>query len=193
MARSKVICSEEHCGKNALHKGLCSAHYQRLRTHGTPTGGSTAHGEPREFLDDVLKYAGDDCVLWPYASVGGYGRIYRDGKVQPVTRLICEALYGPSPTAQHQAAHKCGNGHLGCVTPGHLRWATVFENHKDKIGHGTHGRGERSPAARLTEAQVREIRSLRGVLTLSQIAQRFGISKGYVSLVHTKRRWAWLE
>ncbi len=45
---------------------------------------------------------------------------------------------------------------------------------QDKVAHGTHGLGERNPAAKLTEADVRAIRAdTRGPVA---IARQYGIS-----------------
>jgi hypothetical protein len=46
---------------------------------------------------------------------------------------------------------------------------------------------------KLSETQVREIRSLKGTLSLSKTAARFGISIGAVRGIHDGINWAWLE
>jgi len=53
-------------------------------------------------------------------------------------------------------------------------------------------RGQRSGNSKLSEDDVREIRRLVGVIGYEDIAQRFGISRGYVSSIHCRRWWAWL-
>jgi hypothetical protein len=184
------VCSIPGCGKPHIARGLCDRHYRRWKRHGNPLGGRIL-GETWRFLREVvLPYAGDKCLIWPYSrTVKGYRQI---GRNQIVSRLACERVHGPAPSPQHQAAHNCGNGHLGCVNPRHLSWKTVKENHADKIVHGTALIGERNPAARLTIELVRRIRALKGTMTHQEIGARFGVSRTRISMILTGKSWAWL-
>src|SRR5690349_16534473 len=77
-------------------------------------------------------FADADCLKWPFADDGkGYGVIKVDGRQQYAHRIMCTLVNGEPPTELHETAHSCGNGHLGCVHPGHVRWATRAENHAD--------------------------------------------------------------
>ena len=102
--------------------------------------GGTQNGEPyRYYSEEVLAYTGDECLLWPYGRVSkGYALMTAGGMDRYVHRFVCAAENGPAPTPQHQAAHSCGNGHLGCVSRKHLSWKTQAENEADKIAHGTY-------------------------------------------------------
>lgn len=169
-------------------------HYQRFRNHGDPLGGRTLNGATEEYYRTiVLNYEGDDCLIWPYTRAGaGYGLMHRGGKAIIVSRAVCEEINGPPPTESHQAAHSCGKGHLGCVTKGHLSWKTPIDNQADRLTHGTLPRGERHGQSKLTEADVREIRSLKGKETQRAIAKRFGISRPNVSNIQRGWKWSWL-
>ena len=194
MAAAK-LCAVDGCDKPSYVRGWCNAHYRRWRTHGDPLGGRPSlDGEPlRYFHEVVLAYDGDECLLWPYAKDGpGYAKLWHDGKVRTVSRLVCEHFIGVPPTPAHEAAHSCGKGNLGCVAKRHLRWATPTENHADKVAHGTTNRGERQGASKLTEDQVIEIRALCGFISQSVIADRFGIDQSTVSDIKRRKRWAWL-
>lgn len=149
----------------------------------------TKHGDPKRFLEAATEYAGDDCLLWPYGNVRGYGNLWHNGKHQLVTRIICERLYGAPPTSAHEAAHSCGKGHLGCCNPRHLRWATSRENKADREAHGTAPHGERNSQAKLTASQAAVIRSLRGVSTCREIGRQFGISRTQVSDIQNGKYW----
>lgn len=178
------------CAKPVKARGWCAAHLHRWERHGDPLGGGTATGEPGRFYRDVvLQNKGDDCLLWPYSRRSGYGQLYKDGRNHVVSRLACEDVYGPPPTPHHEAAHSCGNGSLGCVNPRHLAWKTPVENHADKLVHGTRSRGEKHGAAKLTEADVVQIRSMRGTRSLREIATQFGVSRSAVSLIHLGKNW----
>jgi DNA-binding transcriptional regulator YiaG len=102
-------------------------------------------------------------------------------------RLVCEHFNGPAPTPEHQAAHSCG--HRSCVNHKHLRWATASANQMDRPLHGTSNRGEASARARLTEDEVRQIRSLRGVSTQREIAELYGVDHKTICNIHRGLTW----
>ncbi|MBX5143268.1 hypothetical protein HJB79_31670 [Rhizobium lentis] len=186
------LCSIPDCGKPLLAKGCCAAHYYRLTKHGDPLGGRTPPGEPLRFVNEVaMTHATNECLLWPFAKKGaGYGTIWIDGRLVGTHRYICERVHGAPPTPDHDAAHSCG--HEGCVNPHHLEWKTAAENMADKLIHGTHHRGERNPQAKLTEAEAREIISLKGLESKVALAERFGVSTGTIGDIHRGRNWSWL-
>ena len=53
-------------------------------------------------------------------------------------------------------------------------------------------RGESIGTTKLTESQVREMMPLLDVLTLNEIAERFGVGFSTVSKIKTGRNWGWL-
>lgn len=188
-------CSISDCGKPYYSKGYCSAHYQRLCKHGDPLGGGTSPGEPMRFINDVaLRHVGDECLLWPFGKDGdGYGTFWINGKKIGTHRYICELAHGSPPTPEHETAHSCGKGCGGCIAPDHLEWKTRIENQADRLEHGTHNRGERSGKAKLTEAEVRKILALKGIILQRELAERFGVAPPTISGIHAGRRWAWLS
>lgn len=178
-------CRVEGCDGPVLSRGLCNAHYLRLRRYGDPLGGGpakTPNGEAlRYFREVVLTYEGDECLPWPYGRVsGGYGKIWHEGKTHLVHRLVCEEVNGPPPTRGHDSAHSCGSGHLACVAPRHLSWKTKAENESDKLVHGTHCRGERNGNAKLTKDDVRAILMLKGTVSQREVAKKFGVKQTQV-------------
>jgi hypothetical protein len=147
------------------------------------------------FLELAPEYTGDDCLTWPYGTDSkGYGRISLDGKERIVSRLVCKAAHGEPPTPKHEAAHSCGKGHLACINPHHLSWKTPAQNRADCIVHGTHIRGSDHKVAKLDAERVRTIRLelLRGVRQ-KDLAKRFGVSRGTVSDIASRRLWGWLD
>lgn len=128
------LCSIPECGRTHKSNSYCNMHYLRLRRHGDPLKTvKTPNGEASSFYQEVvLQYDGYECLTWPYAcNADGYGMVWRDGKLNNVHRLLCEAIHGPPPTPDHQAAHSCGNGGLGCSTKRHLSWKTRIQNKED--------------------------------------------------------------
>lgn len=185
-------CSIAGCGKPRRRKGspYCSAHYTRWLRHGHPLAVmKTPPGKPLRYLRQVvLQYGGDACLPWPFMrSDQGYGQIVFRGRHRPVSNVVCELVHGPAPTPQHQAAHSCGNGHLGCVTKRHLRWATPVENAADKVLHGRAPIGERNPRAKLTTTQVLAIRS--DTRRASIVAAELGVTRQRVWSIRTGREW----
>lgn len=200
MADKFKACSVEGCNGNSHYSklgvgGLCNKHYKRLLRHGAPELGRTPQGEPHDyFLNVVLPYEGGDCLVWPYGTNGaGYGQVTIDGVRCYVHRLSCEEENGPPPSPDHEAAHSCGKGHLGCVSRKHLSWKTSAGNKADMVAHGTRNRGERHGQSKLTEESVKEILRLKGVETQEVIAKRFGVAQTTVSHVMRGDSWAWLH
>lgn len=190
------LCSVSGCDNPlVVARNLCDKHYRRWRRHGNPLSGGASPGEAMEFLQsEVMQYEGDDCLLWPFLrSEAGYAIIPVNRANRQVHRLVCEKVNGPPPSDVHQAAHECGKGKLGCVTKRHLSWKTPKENQADRLIHGTDGRGIRNASAKLTEDDVRNIRSLRGEKRAMAIAEQYKIATSNVYLIWNRERWGWLD
>lgn len=187
------LCCIEGCRKPAAkgRKGMCLAHYKRERRHGDPNAGRSFDGEGLSWLFDHISHNGNECLFWPFGgNSNGYGTTTFQGKQNLAHRIMCFLKNGHPPTDKHEAAHSCGNGHLGCVNPNHLSWKTHSENELDKVRHGTHRRGERHPLATLSAEQVREIykRAWAGE-SHSIIAKEFDIGSSAVSNIKCERVW----
>lgn len=189
-----ALCSFEGCTRPAVSNKLCSMHNLRRRRHGDPAIGASKEGRARAFLIEVvMNYTGDDCLKWPFGRGShGHGDIWWGGKKRVASNLVCELRHGPAPHPDLQAAHSCGNGHLGCVNPKHLRWATRSENAIEAVEHGALPRGERVYGAKLTEADVLKIRRMAGTMTHKSIANIFGVTRCHVTDIVNRKRWAWL-
>lgn len=201
MAAKFKACSVSGCNGNSHRskggaRGFCGKHYYRVLKYGDPLFTKSApNGEPKRFFDEVVStFNGDECLIWPYASTAhGYGLINLEGKNKVVSRLACEEEHGPPPSPDHEAAHSCGNGNLGCVNKTHVRWATPYENSQDKILHGTTARGASNAMAVLDEIKVLEIMSLKGAKKQREIAKLYGVSPSTVSMIHRREVWSWLQ
>lgn len=195
MAPSR-ICSIENCGKQLYARGWCQIHYQRWYRGRDLAKGHASQGAHASFIKDIaLPFDGDDCLPWPYCrSSMGYAITDRRGHgTDSVPRILCIAVNGKPPTPKHQAAHNCGKGHKGCVNPRHLRWATPQENQIDRIKHGTHNRGTRQGRSKLTEADVRAIRSMAGEASHASIAAKFGVGESNIRSILKRINWGWLS
>lgn len=194
MAEQNRICAVDGCDKSARARGFCNAHYLRLVRHGSPYAGGTRRGAPWSFIDSALKHeTGEECITWPFSrNSNGYAQIYVAGKLEYVHRIVCERENGPAPHG-HEAAHSCGNGHNGCISPRHLSWKTRAGNVADTLTHGTRSRGERHGMAVLSDADVREIRSLAPTVSARETSEMFGVSHSHVRAIRARKSWKWLE
>lgn len=186
-------CTVDGCDKPKIAKGFCSAHWKRNQRYGSPTGGPplrTTPGLPERWIHQHKNDESGPCLIWPFSrKSNGYGQLTVSGSKRYAHRLMCEAAHGTPPKPDSEAAHSCGAGKSGCVHPKHLRWASRRENEADKIIHGTTAlTGERHPGAKVTDDDVIQIRSLRGVMPQRVIAARFGICQAHVSSIQLGQR-----
>lgn len=191
------ICSVDGCGKPIFTKasGLCSAHYNRRRRNGDHLAGRIPPGEKSAYLTSVVvNYRGADCLIWPFSKhPNGYAYVDHDGRRYLAHRLVCELVYGPAPSPEHEAAHTCGKGHEGCVSPHHVRWATHKENERDKLCHGTVLKGESHGCAKLTEDDVRKIKALIGERSQRELARCFGVCQQQISRIKSGKLWSHVD
>lgn len=107
-----------------------------------------------------------------------------------IHRLVAIHFIGPIP-AGHICRHM--DGDKSNIRVGNLAYGTPTQNEADKKLHGTDGTGERHPAAKLTEAQIIEIRSMfkphsrefGGVV----LAKRYGVTQALISAIVCRRIW----
>ena len=131
-------------------------------------------------------HAGDECLIWPFSLTNGYGTFGYLGELHYAHRYMCEVVNGPAPSDNHEAAHSCGNGHLGCAHPRHVSWKTKSENQADRALHGRKATGGKG---KLTPEQASEIRALKGRVKQRELALIYGVSRANISLIHAGKAW----
>lgn len=105
-----------------------------------------------------------------------------------VHRLVLEAFIGPRPPGM-ECRHLDGDKANNDIR--NLRWGTPLENAADQIRHGSQVRGERSSKAKLTGAQVVEIRILRAAgMSLPALARKFGVRNPTILKIVRREYWA---
>lgn len=197
MATQFKSCSVDNCNRNADRsaggtRGYCNSHYRRLKKHGDPVAGRISSGERLRFITEVaLPHESDECLVWPYGrDRNGYGQFRHEGVSMGPHRYICIVCHGEPGPIRMEASHSCGKGHLGCVNPKHIRWATPKENNGEKVEHGTLQVGSKHHQAKLTEENVLKIKELRKQgLTLKSIAYEFGVSDSTIGMICSQKRW----
>ena len=152
----------------------------------------------RFFWPKIRRASATECWIWTRTKVSsGYGQIALPGPVHQVARahrMAWRLTHGPVPDGL-SVLHHCDNP--PCCTPAHLFLGTHLDNMADMHRKGrasggrTSRRGEESPAAKVTAAQVSEIRARRARgETGRSVAKAFGLSPAEVSRIKTGKRWA---
>lgn len=105
-----------------------------------------------------------------------------------VHELMLRSFVGP-PMAGQECRHLDGNPRNNSIQ--NLRWGTRSENRQDAIKHNTfiglHQRGECHPSAKLSDADVALIRTLRGEWIQNDLASHFGVSVCQISRIQNNR------
>ena len=143
--------------------------------------------EERFFAKTVL--AANGCLEWTGSrDRKGYGKFKMPGSPQLAHRVAWELKHGPIPAGMH-VLHHCDNP--PCVLDEDLFLGTALDNARDREqkGRGHQAIGERTGAAKLTEADVREIRRSRRRVSIRELAGRFGVSSATVWQAQTGRTW----
>lgn len=183
-------CSVDGCSSVVKAFGYCVKHYTRFRRHGDISKRlRAANGEPMEWILGNVGFSSDDCLPWPYASGGrGDAVVFHGGRMRSASRVMCEVVHGvPDESLGLECAHSCGNGHLGCMNPRHLRWDTRAGNHADKVLHGTDNRGLKNPNVKLKESEVLEI--INSKEKLIPMAEKYEVSISLISAIRNGKRW----
>ena len=136
-------------------------------------------------------------ILAPGLGGAGYLviRFYRPGEqvTKNMHEIVLETFVGPCPPGQ-QARHG-PRGPLFNWWPEDLCWGTSAENNgADKERDGTLTRGERHGQVKLTEADVRQIRTRYAIgdVSYSQLAVTYDVDWSTIRAVVKRRNWQWI-
>lgn len=144
------------------------------------------------FWRHVVK--GDGCWEWRAATnPSGYGTFGLDrDRMMPAHRFSWDLHFGQIPDGLY-VCHHCDNP--PCVRPDHLFLGTALANTQDMDRKGRRvakgAPGERNHNARLTEDDVRAIRSRRAAgETCRSLAADFGVSPPLISYIVSRKSWS---
>jgi len=184
------IC--EHCGRPYMDPWWGPSNPRRFCSRACGHAARMIPAATR-FWAKVAGGAPDDCWCWiGYIEANGYGRFTIDGRRRWAHRVAWQVTYGPIPAGRF-VCHRCDNP--PCVNPAHLFLGTARENSADAVAKQRNSppplrAGTTNPKARLTEAQVREIRArVAAGETQTAAARAFGVSLSTVHFIKTGRNW----
>lgn len=143
-------------------------------------------------LDHYTDKSGGPDACWPWAgarSKAGYGVLKWEGKVQSVHRLAWKQQHGPIPP-EICVCHHCDNP--PCRNEAHLFDGTKDDNNADMDRKGRARRsqgpkGERHGNAKLTDTDVRAIRS--SALSLRALGRKYGVAHGAIAAIRRGEAW----
>lgn len=149
--------------------------------------GRYPHPEKR-FWEQVEKRGPDDCWNWTGCKRNGYGVLFANGRSQLSHRFSYELKYGLIPDGL-LGCHKCDNP--SCCNPDHIFLGTSAENTRDAKEKKRMPYGENHHNAKLTLADVRQIRSDYATCSISysSLAKKYKVSKQLIYLIVKRKAW----
>lgn len=153
-------------------------------------GPNKGNGKGAKFIREHLAYEGDDCLMWPYFinPETGYAYLGFNGKVVRAHKLMCIMVHGEPSDPKLEAAHSCHTP--ACVNPKHLSWKTHGQNIRDKRANGQRLGPITGNRGKLTDAQVQEVRRLRGTETQASLAKRMDVSEATIRNIYRGKHYA---
>lgn len=183
------------CGTGFLREGrhYSDASWEKARfcSRACHNEGMRGKALPADQLRVRVDRSGGLNACWPWTgarSSRGYGTLYAMGTTLAAHRVAFEVATGESP-GNLFVLHRCDNP--PCCNPAHLFLGTHDDNMRDRDAKGRKvpARGEASGHAKLTEAEVLEIRRRAPGESARSLAEAFRVSRQAVRHVIVRRTW----
>ena len=138
------------------------------------------------FWSKVSVRGADECWPWMTAlNEHGYGVFNVDGRIERAQRVAYYLTYGYWP---ENGLHRCDNP--PCCNPAHVFDGTKADNMTDMVAKGRESR----PWAKLTEAEVKDIRTrVRNGETQRTLALAYGLNGSTVSEIVNRKTYKHIE
>lgn len=184
------VSYDEHeemvAGRFCHHCGAAQSDVEVRPIPGYPGYFASSEGRilgPRGWMQGSTNRGGYLNVCLPLLGRRGPGR-----HTVRVHRLVLLAFRGPGCPGQ-LVRHL--NGDRRDNRPENLAYGTNAENARDKVLHGNSMRGEKSTSAKLTELDVKDIRSSES--TDTELAARYGVHRSTIQAARIGRTWGHLK
>lgn len=182
------LCALEDCGRPYYAKGYCRLHWERTTRNGDPRQMVVLRGSSvAERLAHYSEPQGDCVVFTGHRDEDGYGHLTVNGADTRAHKAAFELAHGPIELGQ-VVRHRCDNP--PCIKVEHLEPGTHADNGNDKAIRDRSTHGESNPSAKLTEAQVVEIReAIASGVKQRDIATKYGVGQSSISRIKRGTHW----
>lgn len=186
------------CGKPAVGRRLCRAHYQMWwkntpKEERTPASNLKFKSIEERFWEKVDRRGSDECWPWMNSTARGYGEFYvspERGKVMAHSFAIELTTGIPCPPGQ-EGCHDCDNPPCCNPNPGHAYYGTHQQNVNDIYRRGRAKIGEDHPDARFTVKDIIAMREGNAAgISERELAEKYKTSTGYISHILNGKVWA---
>lgn len=170
-------------------------------------------GTPKERFDHYTERIPEHgCWEWcgamrpkRHLAGDGYGALMVNGKLVGAHRFAYEHYIGPIPRGLF-VCHHCDNP--SCVNPAHLFTGEHAQNMADMVAKGRQSpgrsrccrrklssRGEQNASSKLTESDIRAIRTTyqTGGITQDALASEFRMSRTSIGYIISGKRWGHVQ
>jgi hypothetical protein len=193
----------EHCGHTFLVPRWRLAAGSACRFCSIACFRAFVRSEQRFWAKVVIGHP-SECWEWQGARFRtGYGRLSYNASEVSAHRMAYRLTHGPIPPGM-MVCHSCDNP--PCVNPAHLSLGSCKDNLREASSKGRMGgehshahlhpesrQGERNGRAKLTAAQITEIRELLAKgLRPTAIAPQFGVSPSTIGRIRSCKSWSHL-
>jgi hypothetical protein len=203
-------CAVEDCEKPRTTRDWCTMHYSRWHQHGDPLITLIIVGDDQARIESYIDRSGgpDACHPWTGGQwTDGYGCVKVGDRARCAHVAIWELENGPKPP-DAQLDHECHNRavrdgscrpgkcpHRLCCNLRHIIARASKDEHFNATTPWDRSAWARN-RAKLTEAQVREIRRLladgKPVSRRTDLAERYGVSTMQIYRIAIGRSWSWI-